>query len=343
MRRRLGIALQLALLALVAWAVWRRLAPELAGTSLRDFVRWRPAVGLLALATLGLTALHLVQAFLWRRVLVDVGAPPPDARTTVRVYFMSGLARFIPGMVWQFPAFAVLGQQAGIPPLASSASGVIGNLAFLATGIVFLAFTLPGAPGAVELLVGVLAAAGALAGVFVFTATPAGARVRAWAVRRAPAQLKPAVELAARIRPAHALAWTLGYAGSWILLAASYAVFVEAFVPGTIGHFRQLGGIMAASYLGGLLVPFAPAGLGVREGIMVRLLAGVVPAPAAVIIPVAQRLWFFLAEFLALASFPLFPHRHDGANGANGATGTNGADATRSPRARDDRKLREVL
>jgi len=329
MKRRLAVLAQLVLLAVVAWAVWHRLAPELAGLTLRDFVHWRPAIGLLLLSTLGLTALHLMQAFLWRRVVVDVGAPPPDARTTVRVYFMSGLARFIPGMVWQFPAFAVLGQQAGIPPLAASAGGVIGNLAFLATGVVFLAFTLPGAPGAVELLVGVVAAAAAIAAVFVFTATPAGARVRAWVLRHAPPRLVPAVELAARIRPAHALAWTLGYAGSWLVLAASFTLFVDAFVPGAIGHFRQLGGIMAASYLGGLLVPFAPAGLGVREGIMVGLFAGVVPAPAALLIPVAQRLWFFLAEFLALASFPLFPGRRGPAASGEGGPG--------------ERKLMEVL
>ncbi len=329
MRRRLGIALQVVLLLVVAVLVWRRLKPELAHVTAGDFARLRPDLGLLVLATVALTGLHLLQAFLWRRVVVDVGAPRPDARTTVRVYFLSGLARFIPGMVWQFPAFAVLGQEAGIPPLASSAAGVIGNLAFLATGIVFLAFTLPGAPGAVELLIGVLAAAGALAAVFLFTGTAAGARVRGWAVRHAPARLRPAVELAARIRPSHALAWTVGYAASWLLLGAAFAVFVEAFVPGTILHYRQLGGIMAASYLGGLLVPFAPAGLGVREGIMFRLLVGLVPAPAAVLIPVAQRIWFFVAEFLALGSFPLFPGRRDG--------------AARGESRSDDRTLMEVL
>ncbi|HEX9106720.1 MAG TPA: hypothetical protein VF832_05825, partial [Longimicrobiales bacterium] len=82
-KRVLGIVAQLALLALVVWAVWRRIAPALKGVSLGDFTRLRPSAGWLILATIGLTLLHLLQAFLWRRIVIDVGAPPPDARTTV--------------------------------------------------------------------------------------------------------------------------------------------------------------------------------------------------------------------------------------------------------------------
>jgi hypothetical protein len=253
--------------------------------------------------------LHLFQAFLWRRVVIDVGAPPPDARTTVRVYFMAGLARFIPGFVWQFPAFALLGEQAGIPALAASAAGVIGNLAFLASGVVFLAFTLPGTAGVTGMLLGVLLGAAALCGVFLFTGSPLGARLRTWMGRHLPERLLPALELAGRIRPAHALSWTVGYGLSWLLLGVAFTAFVAAFEPGALAHFRALSGIMAAAYLAGYVMLFAPAGLGVREVTMAGLLAGVVAAPAAVLISVAQRLWFLLAEGLAFATFPLLPGR----------------------------------
>ena len=329
-RSRIYLALQVALLVAVVWLVWHRLAPELKGVSAADFARWRPAAGLLLLSTLGLTLLHLVQAFLWRRVVIDVGSPAPDARTTIRVYFVSGLARFIPGTLWQFAGLAALGHEAGISPLAAAAAGAIGNIAFVATGAVFLAFTLPGVAGASELQLGVLVAALAVAGVFVFTGTSAGERVRAWVGRRAPARLQPALELAGRIRPGHALAWTLGYGACWILLGASYVGFVAAFVPGAAVHARALAGIMAASYLGGFLVLFAPGGLGVREFIMIGLLTGIVPAPAAVVIAVAHRIWFFVAEGLALASFLLLPRRsgpRDDAAGPGG--GSTGAGANR--------------
>jgi hypothetical protein len=333
-KRRLGIILQLALVAAVAWLLWRRLSPELGRLRPEDFARWRPSAALLVLSTAGLTLLHLFQAYLWRRVVIDVGAPAPDARTTVRVYFVAGLARFIPGNLWQFAGLAALGRQSGIPALAASAAGVIGNLAFLGTGVVFLAFTLPGTAGAFELLLGVLLAGAAIASAFVFTATPVGARVRGFVRARAPERLAPALELAGRIRPSHALAWTIGYGLSWLLFAASFAVFVEAFVPGTIGHFRQLGGVMAASYIGGYIVLAAPAGLGVREGIMLTLLVGLVPASAAALISVAARVWFLVAEALALGSFLLLPrHPVPGAD----------PDGPDDDAGRRQRKLMEVL
>ncbi len=323
-------ALQLALLLVAAWIMWRRLQPEFAKVTPGDFARWRPALWPLALSTVGLTLMHLAQCFLWRRVVVDVGSPRPAARTTVRVYFISGLARFIPGSLWQYAGLAALGQQAGISPLAAAAAGAIGNIAFLATGVVFLVFTLPGQPGAVEAFIGVVAAALALAGVFVFTGTASGARVRRWVAARAPAKLRPALELAGQIRPAHAIAWTAGYAACWVLLDASFIVFVTAFVPGAAVHWRELAGTMAASYLIGFITVFAPGGIGVREGAMLVFLAPLISLPAAVVVSVAQRVWFFVAEFLALGSFPLFP-------GQQG----NGADGGRDQNV--DRTLTEVL
>jgi uncharacterized membrane protein YbhN (UPF0104 family) len=46
----------------------------------------------------------------------------------------------------------------------------------------------------------------------------------------------------------------------------------------------------------GLIAVFAPAGLGVREGTLVYLLTYIVPAPIAVILSVATRLWMTLVE-----------------------------------------------
>ncbi len=330
LKRGLMLTLRLALLALVAWAVWRRLGPALQGVRVQDFGQWRPAVGPLVASTIGLTLLHLFQAYLWRRVVIDVGAPPPDARTTVRVYFVAGLARFIPGSLWQFAGLAVLGRESGIPALASAAAGAIGNVVFLGAGVVFLAFTMPGLNGATALFAGTGVAAGLGAAGWLFAASGPGARARVWLARRAPERVRPALELVGRIRPAHALAWTLGYGASWVLLGASFTVFVTAFVPGSLEHFRALSGVMAFAYIGGYIVLFAPAGIGVREGIMGLALVGLVPAPAIVLISLAQRVWFFAAELLALGTFPLLPGRRHGDAGGPGRLdpqGRGGAEA----------------
>jgi hypothetical protein len=61
---------------------------------------------------------------------------------------------------------------------------------------------------------------------------------------------------------------------------------------------------MAASYLGGYLAIFAPAGAGVREGVMGLLLTQVAPPPAAIVIAVASRIWFTATELIVLLVIP---------------------------------------
>jgi uncharacterized membrane protein YbhN (UPF0104 family) len=60
-----------------------------------------------------------------------------------------------------------------------------------------------------------------------------------------------------------------------------------------------MGGIAAASYVAGLAVPFAPAGIGAREGLMTLLLTTMMPAPAAAVVSVLYRLMSILAELVA--------------------------------------------
>ncbi len=57
-------------------------------------------------------------------------------------------------------------------------------------------------------------------------------------------------------------------------------------------------------------------------------MTSVIPAPAAVLVALAQRVWFFAAEFLALSTFALLPARNG--KGADGGAPGN-------------RKLMEVL
>ena len=64
-------------------------------------------------------------------------------------------------------------------------------------------------------------------------------------------------------------------------------------------HLPAVSGIAALSYLFGLAVPFAPAGLGAREGLMSLLLSTMMPAPAAVVTSVIYRIVSISAEMLA--------------------------------------------
>ena len=61
-----------------------------------------------------------------------------------------------------------------------------------------------------------------------------------------------------------------------------------------------LAGIVNVSATVGFLVLIAPSGLGVREGVLAFLLSLYLPAPVAVTISLASRVWLTLAELMGL-------------------------------------------
>lgn len=303
---------QAVFLGLVAWGVWRSLGPALRGLEPGDFLRWRPATLPLVFGTLFLLAMFFAHAFLWRRILADLAIGRPDARTTVRIYFLAGLGRYVPGKVLQLVGFAVLAREAGMSGIHAVAAAIIGQLAFLATGLLLLAMLLPGFGGGWPALLGAGLLAGGAAVLWVVGGTRLGhgvrERIRSAAGERMGARLQAAFELADRVRPRAAFVWLAGYAGSWVLLGIGFTLFVMAFIPEALGYAGPVSGSLAASYVAGYLT-LVPAGIGVREGALATLLAriAVIPAPAAVVIALSSRIWATVVELMPLALMPFLP------------------------------------
>lgn len=301
---------QLALVVLVCAGVYRALAPELAGLSWDELRRYRPALVPLAGSTALLLGVYLAHAFLWRRIMTDLDVARPPARDTVRVYFLASLGRYIPGKLWQLAGLAVLAARAGIPAGGAAAAAVLGQIAFLTTGLLFLAVLLPrwaeGAPALIA--AAMLAAAAAAVGLF---ASPWGRGVRARVIRLVPprvgSRLEAAVTFASRIQPGTALVWGAAYGLTWVVLGLAFAMFVAAFVPEAFRAHRHLAGTMAASYLWGYIVVIAPGGLGVREVAMSLLLSQIpgFPVAASLVVAACSRIWFTFAEVAPLGLVPL--------------------------------------
>lgn len=304
---RLG---QLFLLAVIIWGISRAVAPRAAGFEWSALAEWRPDPGRLVLSTLLLIMVYVAHAFLWRRIMSDLNVGRPAPLLTTRIYFLSSLGRYIPGKLWQLAGLAVLSRRAGLPALGATAAALLGQFAFLATGFLFLAVMLPQwMDGSGAKLAGIVLLICACTG-WIILATPSGEPARAWLRKRAGSlggeRLIAALDLAERIRGWDAIRWGVGYGFTWILLGLAFTLFVTAFVPEAITESRQIAGAVAASYLAGYLVLFAPAGIGVREGAMTGLLAAipVIPLSAAVLISVLSRIWFTIAELLPLAAAP---------------------------------------
>ena len=261
-----------------------------------------------------LVAVYIAHAFLWRRIMRDLDIGRPDARTTIRIYFVANLGRYLPGKFWALAGFAVLSREAGLAAGPATAAALIGQFGFLATGLLLLALLLPEWGGGLPAILGGGALAAAAAGLWILVATPLGhgarERIRILAGNRLGSRLATVLELAERIRPRAALLWLAGYGFSWILLGMAFTIFCIAFVPGAASAPRPLAGALAASYLAGYIA-LVPAGLGVREAALATLLSTVaqVPVAAAVVIALASRIWFSLAELLPIAALPLLRRR----------------------------------
>ncbi len=305
--------LQAVLFAAILYGLYRLLAPQLGTLSWSDLQRWKPAPLPLLLSLIALLGFYLIHAFLWRRITIDLDVGRPDPRTTMRIYFIASLGRYIPGKLWQLAGFAVLASRAGMSPTGATAAALLGQFGFLATGMLFVAVLLPDFVSGLRLhVLGFVLVAGAGA-IWLLTATPAGHKARAWIRarlgQRANARLGTALALAENLRGRDAIRWAVGYGASWILLGLAFSLFATAFVPGSLLSVRQLAGTVAASYLAGYLVLVAPAGLGVRELSMTGLLSALpgFPIEAAVLISVLSRVWFTAGELLPLLLIPLLP------------------------------------
>lgn len=307
-------ALQAAIVVLVAWLLWRTLAPDLARVSGEDFLQWRPEPLRLTGSFILIVAVYAAHALLWRRIMGDLDAPRPSLRATFRIYFLASLGRYVPGKLWQLAGLAVLAQRAGLPPGTAMGAAVLAQFAFLTTGLLLLALLLPSYASFWPAVIGTVTIAAAAAGLYALVATPLGHRAREAVLRRAAfarGKLESAFRIADRVRIGDAAAWELSYAATWIVLGLAFAMFVGAFVPAARDGeaVRFLAGVVAASYLAGYVVVVMPAGAGVREATMTLLLtqhAGI-PASAALVVTIASRIWFTAAELLPLALVPLLP------------------------------------
>lgn len=329
--RRIALRLlQVVLLVLVAYGVYRALAGELARISWADIrALGPPHLPRLLLSTALLLGVYFMHALLWRRIVRDIEGGTAPLRASLHAYFVSSLGRYIPGRLWQLAGLAVLAGRAGLAPSRAMAASIFGQLAFLTTGLLFLALTLPDLAdtlgnryrGALvnPLLLASVLLGGAALGIWFLAATRVGHGLREAATRRFGRRMGERVattlRIADQVDPGRALAWASGYALSWVLLGTAFVLFVSAFAPVPGSSLVSTAGAVAASYLAGYLFILAPAGLGARELVMGLLLGQFLSPSAALVTAVLSRVWFTVAELLPLAVIPLLPRQT--AAGAN--------------------------
>ncbi|MEV4313750.1 lysylphosphatidylglycerol synthase domain-containing protein [Actinocrispum sp. NPDC049592] len=287
-RRALKAAAYVLAFGFLAYQLWR--VRDGLGTSLRT-VGWASAV----LATLLGIAGGIPGFFAWRVLLtkLDVRLPLVSA---VRVFFLAGLARYLPGGVWPALAHAVAAKPLGAPPArmagAYLASQVLGLVAGMAVGLLALPRLVAADPVWWILLPVLLAALVPLVSPRLLAAAFRGVRRVS---RRRDAGAFPLPD-----RGTLLVATGLSAAG-WVVTGLSVTLLTVAF-GAPIGPAVLIGvGGFALSMLAGMLAVVMPSGLGVRDVILGLTLATLVSGPDLVTVVVLNRVVLTVGDLASTA------------------------------------------
>lgn len=297
MNKRAGAAVKLAVPLIVAFFIgrsiygnWRQIGGE----------PWQFDAARSILSFVLASGWFLARPLGWMVVINRFGNAVPFGEI-YRVYRKSELSRYVPGGVWQFVSRIYLTRRYGVRPSACLAATAVdmtlAALASMAPAAWALAAALPqlGAYHRAALAVFPLLS----------LAVVHPRALNAWAGLLSRLLKQPYTPV--RIGAAKLFGVWAMYLAAWFGLAASMAFFAGSLLPAAGDSFAFIAGSYALAWLAALLTMVAPAGMGIREGILGMLLGQALAAGTGLTLAVAMRLWLVVMELVWWAAGRWFP------------------------------------
>jgi uncharacterized membrane protein YbhN (UPF0104 family) len=273
------------------WIAWHD--PKLA-----DF-EWEFHPLPIAIALLIMLGSSLLTAPLWLVIYRGLGGEV-DMRAGSRIFLVTNIGKYLPGKVMHAAGRVALLQERG-QSASIGVTSVLVELSLSLLGAVLLSLiSIPillrqqGMTEHLEILtaISLLALPAGLIGLHPKVMGP---------VLRTGSKMLPsrAGEFATTLPPYRIILLLLvAYVMLWFTMSLGLFATAHTVYPLGWETLPAMGGIAALSYLFGLAVPFAPAGIGAREGLMTVLLSTMMPAPAAAATSVLYRIVTMAAESL---------------------------------------------
>jgi uncharacterized membrane protein YbhN (UPF0104 family) len=275
------------LIAATVWWVGRLITEN--WTEVRRF-EWRADVPLLAASVVAHVAVLAWGVWVWSRVLRHFEHAPVGLGVLQRIWFLSNLARYVPGKVFQFLALAQLSRSAGLAAPVLLTSVLVHTGFALLSAVVTAAWTLPS--GIVGIgdpwLPRVAVTAGAILAVH-------------------PGFLNRILAVVPRLLKKEVIRWNAGWMDglallglsvvSWAVYGVAYQMFMASLADVPWRLLPQMAGVNALSFFVGYLSPL-PGGAGLREVTMTGLLKPYLPDGVAAVMSLASRLWTIAAELI---------------------------------------------
>lgn len=258
---------------------------------------WYTLLGAFALGFGGLVAWMLG----WRAFLSGLGSDLP-LPAAYRIAFISGLGKYVPGMVWVLVSQVEMAHEYKVPRARSFSATVLAIATSTASGLAVAAVTLPlTSPEARDRYWWLFLLAPVLLACLHPKIVTWGLNLALRIIRRAP--LEHPVSVASTLRAA---LWTVA---GWLLFGGHLWLLAAAAGGSGKGLPFLATGAYALAFVAGLLVFLAPGGLGAREAVMVLVLSPVLPAGAPIVVALVSRVLLTAAD-LAGAGSAFLLRRH---------------------------------
>ncbi len=242
-----------------------------------------------------------VRPLVWSTLLKRFGYAIPF-RSAYLVVRRAELSRYVPGTIWQYVSRVYLASRYGVPAAVCMAA------TFLETVLLILASLGP-AVWNLDTLLPDLARFQRI----LLVAIPVGAAVlvhprvlNLWARVLSRALKQPYREMKVPWSTI-AVLWTI-YLGVWVLHGLGAGAFVRGVMAIPLDAIPVMASYYALAWLVAMVSVVAPAGMGIRDGVLGLLLSQVMPVGVAFTVAVAVRLWMTVLELfwaaLARGSLP---------------------------------------
>lgn len=287
-RRYAGLAGRVAVLAVLLCFIYTTVSGLIAGGVDKELTL---SPLRLALASLVLVVYYISYAQGMALILRGTGSPV-RLRDAFALNFVSNLGKYLPGGVWPILGRYTLAERYGVKREHAVVSTVFENLLSVVAGTIVALVTLgPSAADAIGIPRWTLPVI--TLGVLACLHPAVFGRLSRWALSLLKSE---ATQIVLPFRKMVVV--VAHYMLTWCIGGIAFAIFVGSIVPGGQGPLGLYIGAHAAASIGGLLVLFAPGGIGVREAILAAILAPTHGVTIAIAIGVATRLWSTVVELI---------------------------------------------
>lgn len=237
----------------------------------------------------------------WQSLLRGTGVRLPFAQAA-RIFATAELVRFLPGGALHLLARYRFSARAGLSrEQALTAMSFDLGLRML-VALLLVAVSLPLWPAAPRVAIVVTLAAVPVVALLL--------RPRSLAALARRVGRRRGIQITAAPVAAGALARSAGFVGaSWLLRGAAGYLLIRGLTGLPLTHAAAVAGVVAASWLAGVLTPWAPGGLGAREGVGMALLAQFVALPVAALSTAVLRLQSVAIELLSAVAIAAWDAR----------------------------------